>query len=298
MRQVAVGNELGEGIIWDHHRARFLWTDIQGRRLHAAAPDGTDHKSWELPHRLACFGLSDDPDTIMAAFDQGFAHYEIETRRLSWINRPALPPGVRFNDGRVDPMGRLVAGTMVEQSGDRTTADAGALLRLEADGTTKTLLTGIAISNALCWSPDGATMYHADSPTGALCCYDYQCGMPKDRRVIARYGPGEVPDGATVDADGNIWVAIWGGSRVDCLTPGGQLLASIRVPMSQPTCVAFGGANLNQLAITSAWQGLAVTAESRPATAGDLIIVDPECKGLPERVLAPAFGQAGANAMR
>lgn len=274
-------NELGEGVVWDEVEMRFIWTDIQRSQLWQAGATG-EATVKVLPHRLASFALSDRPGVIVAAFDVGIAAYDLKTEAVQWIARPDLPNGVRFNDGRTDRAGRFVVGTMVEDATAARGLSVGTLYRLEWDGSLSTLIEGIAISNALCFSPDGERMYHADTPTGELCSYAYSDAGVSDRCVIRRYEGLDGPDGACVDANGNIWIAIWGGSRVECVTPHGELLQRIDVPASQPTCPAFGGPDLNILAVTSAWQDLAEAPEHAPQSAGDFHRFPLKVRGLPE----------------
>ena len=236
----------------------------------------------DLPFRLASFALTERPNVILAAFDRGIALFSMVDGSIEWLCQPDLPEGVRFNDGRVDRNGRFVVGTMVEDAAAAGRANLGSLYRLEADGCLTELLSGIAISNALCFSLDGSELYHADTPTRRLLAYAYGDGMPGSQRLLKEYPHGEGPDGACVDAGGNIWIAIWGGGRVECLSPDGATLGTVQVDALQPTCPAFGGPDLATLAITSAWEGLAHAAADRPRSAGDVFLVKNGFRGLPE----------------
>lgn len=282
MRSIPCGNMLGEGIVWDDQDDRFYWTDIQRLTLWSSLQDGSDLRSIALPARLASFALTDRPGAIVAAFDRAIATFSLIDGRLEWLCQPALPPGVRFNDGRVDRRNRFIVGTMVEDAAAAGGSSLGCLYRLEADGSLCQLLSGIAISNALCFSPDGEELYHTDTPTGQLLAYTYATGVPTSPRLLKQFPRTEGPDGACVDRNGNIWVAIWGGSRIECLTPQGDVVAEIAVEAQQPTCPAFGGADLATLAVTSAWEGLAVSEADRPVGAGDVFLVEACGRGLPE----------------
>ena len=253
---IDVGNTLGEGVVWQAQGSAFLWTDIEGRSLHRLEWPGLRHSRFDLPYRLCSFAITRDETEIVAAFEMGIALYDFTDGSIEWLARPELPVGVRFNDGRCDRTGRFVVGTMVEDHDTTAPSASGTLARLEPSGTLTTLLTGISISNALCWSPDGAKMYHADSPTGQLRAYDYPSVKPTGVG-LSRYDGGMVPDGACVDAEGRIWVAAWGGSAVIVHSPDGAILDRIPVPARQPTCVAFGGSDLDILSVTSATQGIA-----------------------------------------
>ena len=282
MPPIPSGNELGEGILWDDREGRFCWTDIQGSKLWSSQPDGTDLSSIALPARLASFALTDCPGVILAAFDRGLATFSMIDGRTEWLCQPDLPKGVRFNDGRVDRRGRFVVGTMVENKRAAGGENRGGLYRFEADGSLSELLSGIAISNGLCFSPDGAELYHADTPTRRLIAYSYEAGIPSSPRLLKEFPDGEGPDGACVDSEGNIWIAIWGGSKVVCLTPEGETLHVMEVDAMQPTCPAFGGPGFATLAITSAWEGLAASEDDRPQHAGDVFLVNAGVQGMAE----------------
>lgn len=279
--KIAIGNRLGEGIVWDAQSEAFLWTDIEGRTLFRLSWPAMRLEQFPLPWRLGSFALTARPGEIVAAFEHGFARYEFETDRCEWVCRPPLPHGVRFNDGRVDRRGRFVAGTMVEDPGKAGGVAAGALYRLEASGHATTLIEGIGISNALCWSCDGSTMYHADSHTAQLNAYPYGQVLGKPR-LVKQLVPPAVPDGATVDADDRLWVALWGGGRVVAFSPAGTELAALPLPASQPACVAFGGRELDILAVTSAHHGLDPRRRSQEPDAGDVFFFRTTARGLEE----------------
>jgi sugar lactone lactonase YvrE len=180
---------------------------------------------------------------------------------------------VRMNDGACDPQGRFWAGTMAYDEAP----GAGVLYRLELDGTCTTVLTGLTISNGIGWSPDSATMYLADSGTGQVEAFGFDgaTGHLSRRRTLVRIlQPGAVPDGLTVDQEGGIWVALWGGGAVQRYGPDGALLATLRLPVDQPTSCAFGGPELATLFVTSARVGLDEAALDRQPHAGHLFRFD------------------------
>ena len=162
---------------------------------------------------------------------------------------------VRMNDGACDPQGRFWAGTMAYDE----SPGAGTLYRLELDGSCTTVLTGLTIANGIGWSPDGSTMYLNDSGTGCLEVFRFEMstGAITNRRTLVRSDqPGVVPDGLTVDEEGGIWVALWGGGAVNRYAPDGSLLASLELPVERPTSCAFGGPDRATLFITTAREGL------------------------------------------
>jgi sugar lactone lactonase YvrE len=274
---IETGDILGEGVVWDDAAQAFMWTDIKGRKLYRLAWPSRALEQWELPYRLGSYALTDRPGTIIAAFEQGFARYEFAAGALAWLVRPELPAGVRFNDGRVDRLGRFVAGTMVEDAELAGGARLGRLFRLEADNSLTQLVDGIGITNSLCWSPDGRRMYHADSTVGTINRYAYPTPEgPGTPDALHTFNGGAAPDGATVDAEGRLWIALWGGARVECRDPQMHLVARVDVPVSQPTCVAFGGPDLDVLAVTTASEDV-----SEPL-AGSLFLFRTGARGLPE----------------
>ncbi len=279
---VALTNSLGEGIVWDDQVQSFRWTDIERRTLFCLSWPERKLSEARLPQRLGSFALTTLPGVIIAAFEDGFARFAIATGGVEWIARPPAIPGVRFNDGRVDRQGRFVAGTMVEDAARAGGERRGTLWRLEPNGSLTALVENIGISNALCWSPDGAEMYHADTTTGILNAYRYGEAAQLDR-VVRQFSDEGWPDGACVDSVGHIWQALWGGGAVARIDPAsGREIDRIPLPSSQITCPAFGGANLDVLAVTSASTGLDAERRTAEPDAGHAFFALPGVRGLPE----------------
>jgi sugar lactone lactonase YvrE len=200
---------------------------------------------------------------------------------------PLRPPGmgadVRFNDGACDRLGRFWAGTVAHD----VRPGAGALYRLDPDGTITTVLEGVTESNGLGWSPDGDIFYYIDSgerePRVRAFDYDLETGrIGWDPRDLIPFPPGPaVPDGLVVDAEGCLWVAIWGGGEVRRYAPTGGLLATFPVPVSRPTCPGFGGPGLADLYLTTAWEGMDDQQRAAEPLAGHLLRTRPGTEGLP-----------------
>ena len=183
---------------------------------------------------------------------------------------------VRMNEGGCDPDGRFYCGSMAYA----LTPGAASLYRLDPDGRVTTVLGGLTVSNGLEWSPDGRLAYYVDSATGRIDAMDYDSDRGlTDRRPFVTVEAGS-PDGLTVDAEGGIWVAIWGGSAVHRYSPEGALSEVIELPATQVTACTFGGNDLDELFITTSREGLPATEE--PA-AGALFHVRPGIAGLPAR---------------
>ena len=279
-----VGNLLGEGILWDSNRGILWWTDIQQRRLHRYDWSHATLQELEAPERIGSFGLVAGSEQLIAAFASGIALYEPRQRSVEWLARPAAPPDVRFNDGRVDRHGRFWAGTMVE--GEHSSA-GGCLYSMDGPGPIRCQLRGISISNGLCVSPDGRQLYFADSPTRTISVYelDEPEGTLGTGRTFAQTPEGALPDGATVDVDGCVWSAHWGAGKVVRYTPDGRIDRTIQIPTPHCTCVCFAGPDLDVLCVTSAREGL--DASKPNPHAGDVFLYRTGTQGLPESEYRP-----------
>jgi L-arabinonolactonase len=277
---VEVGNTLGEGVLWDELGQKVWWTDIQERLLYRYDPLRDSLEKFKLPERLCSFGFVEGSERIVAAFESGFAFYHPDSDQLEWIARPLQAASkVRFNDGRVDRRGCFWAGSMVEGQGRPN----GKLYCLQR-GQLREHLQGIAISNSLCFSPDGRHLYFADTPQCTIHRYDMEpaSGALRNQAVYVRTPAGAFPDGSNVDSAGYIWNAQWGASRVVRYAPEGSESGSIELPVTQPTCVAFGGAGLDHLFVTTAREDLSAGALSMQPKAGHLFIYKVSATGLAE----------------
>lgn len=285
-----VANELGEGVIWDHQRQSLWWTDIQNSQLYRYKFTDQLIESWPTPERLCCFAPiqnsiekdSRKPATekLVAAFESGFAIYDPQTAKVDWIKQLETDnPGTRFNDGRTDRQGRLWAGTMVEDSDLAT--HSGRMYCLHANLSVSRGIGGLSIPNSLCWSPSGDTVYHTDTPTRRINKHSYnthtgEWGVAEE---LLRTEPGCFPDGSIVDRDGYLWNAQWGASQVVRYSPDGAVDQVVKIPTSQPTCVAFAGPELNLLVVTSARQDLLAP----DAQAGNVFIYQTDYQGIAEQ---------------
>ncbi|MGL3820696.1 SMP-30/gluconolactonase/LRE family protein [Sphingopyxis sp. R3-92] len=240
---------LGESPLWDHRSGRLWWVDANAGRLHSSDGEGREQAEWTLDQPVGSIGLASGG--LVVALADGFYRFNAVSGHVSPIARPAIAAGTRLNDGKADRAGRFLCASM--RTGEAL--GAGALFRLDADGATEQLESGIGIGNAICFSPDGDTLYFADSLDGKLrrYAYDQTTGQVGDRHdlVDCQANGGSGADGATVDAEGRIWVALVLAQAVGCYSPEGRLLRSIPVPLPYPSCPAFGGPNLDTLYLTS-----------------------------------------------
>ena len=187
----------------------------------------------------------------------------------------------RLNDGRVDPRGRFWVGTMDNQ----LHRPNGALYRVDADGSVHRMLDGVIVSNGIAFAPDGKTLYFTD--TRRYCTWrfdvDLDDGTLSNRRVFADCSAsGARPDGACVDADGCVWTAFFAGNRVVRHRPDGTIDVVVPMPVTNPTCVCFGGADLRTLYVTSATKFLTPEQRAAEPLAGSLFAISGLAQGLPE----------------
>jgi sugar lactone lactonase YvrE len=273
---------LGEGPYWVPEDDCLLWVDIGLGRLHRTYLPSGHTVSLELDAASAAFPAGGG-GILTAGGSRLTLHLPAE-RGDQWETRviAEVPgrEGMRFNDAGVDPAGRVWVGSMHVPE----TEPLGELFRLDPGGALTTVIKGVTVSNGLGWSPDGRQMYYADSPTRRIDVLDYDpaTGEAFQRRVLADLSAfAGVPDGLTVDADGYVWVAFWGGGVLRRLAPDGSLDAQLPVPVSQPTSLAFGGPGLADLYVTTARTGLSEAELAAQPLAGRLLRLTPGPVGLP-----------------
>lgn len=277
---VAAACETGEGPVWDVSGQVLWWTDIPGKTLHRAAPDGSGHRTFAMPGRVGCFAFREAGGLILA-MEQGFSAWDPESGRLEALAEPeAGLADNRFNDGRCDREGRFLAGSL-----NLTFKSATARLwRLDTDGTTQALSDRFLISNGLAFSPDGRTMYWADSMSGDIFQSDYDPdGRVSNRRLwLDENIAAGSPDGAAVDAEGCYWSARWGGNRVVRITPDGRVDRTVHLPVNRVSMCAFGGRDLKTLYITTAWEGMTPEERKKEPLAGGVFAVALDVAGIAE----------------
>jgi L-arabinonolactonase len=288
MMQLAVDGRhvLGEGIIWNERSGRLLWTDIQRSELWSHDPASGVLERWPLPERLCSMALTPDDGRLLLALESGLAFFELAAGELTPICAvEAHLPTTRLNDGRVDRQGRFVFGAFNQAEDPKH--PIGGFYRLNRDLSLERLPLGdVAIANSICFSLDGRTMYYSDTATGEIRCCDYDpvSGAVTKLRVFAPAGvaPGD-PDGATIDAEGFLWNARWGGGQVVRFAPDGSIDRVLALPAPQPTCVSFGGAGLDILYVTTATHGLDTEALAAAPASGGVFALALDLRGLPEQ---------------
>ena len=277
-RVLPVANQHGEGPLWHPGEGVLYWVDIEGGCFHRFFPETEELETFQIGQPVGCLAFRDGGGLVLALRD-GIGYWDQKTRELEMIVSPESGrSNARFNDGRVDSQGRFWAGTLGED-------DRSKLYRLDPDGSLHIMETGITISNGIGWSPDDRIMYYTDSPLRIIYAYDFDSvsGVIDNRREFVRVPADEGdPDGLTVDSEGFIWSAQWDGWRITRYDPEGKVERVIPLPVQRPTSCAFGGPDLNQLYITSAWTGLQEVDRREQPMAGDLFRIQTEFTGLPE----------------
>ena len=266
---LTTGAYLGEGAAWDAVRGQLIWVDILAGLVHRFDPaSGLDVSiSVGQPVGAAVPRLRGG---LALAMRDGFALMDEKgsVNLVAEVERKVRT--TRMNDGKCDPMGRFWAGTMNELD---SSPRLGSLYRLDATLVVTRVLGGVTESNGLDWSPDGNTMYYIDTASYGVDAFDFDVenGDISRRRRLITFDPGDgAPDGMTTDSDGCLWVAFWGGWEVRRYSPRGKFDRRIRLPASRVTSCAFGGADFQDLYITTARGGLGEDESAEQPLAGSL----------------------------
>jgi sugar lactone lactonase YvrE len=276
---------LGECPVWSVAEQVLYWVDINAPALHRFDPSTGENRPMSMPESIGCFGLRTRGGFVVALRGGLWFARQDGTLGTKIADAPYDETTHRFNDGRCDRQGRFFAGYMNE----KRDANSAALLRLDVDGRMTPVLDDMMISNGLGFSPDGHTMYHADTPTHTIHAYDFdmRSGTPSNKRVLAAFkNETDRPDGAAVDSEGCYWTAFYRGGKVLRLSPAGEVLATFAVPAMCPTMCAFGGADLKTLYVTTARQARPDDELARLPNSGGVFAMPVAVPGLPEPMFA------------
>ena len=272
----AAGAVLGEGPVWVADEQALYWLDIKGRRIHRYEPTTKQAASWETPFRIGSLAPRASGGFVGGS-ERGFIAIDADLSRFEPIAdpEPHLPEN-RFNDGKVDLRGRFWAGTM----DDAEQASTGSLYCLELDLSWRRHDEGYAVTNGPAFSPDGRYLYHNDSAAQTVFRFELTDDGLREKQVFARFGEGQgYPDGMTSDREGFLWIAFWDGWCLRRLSPTGEVVGQIDLPVQRPTSCAFGGEGLDRLYVTSARVGLSPAELARQPLAGGLFAVETGATG-------------------
>ena len=266
---------LGEGPVWDVRTQTLYWLDILNKRIYAGG-----ELLIELDEFIGCIAPRKSGGLILTKRASIWTLESASVRATLLLPLTAEPTDNRFNDGKCDPRGRFIAGTMDNNETDPT----GTLYSFDGKSITK-LLSDVTISNGMAWSPDLKTFYYIDTPTREVRAFDYDLEtgtIANSRKAI--YIPETLgwPDGMTSDTQGNLWIAMWGGAKMTKWNPNtGELLEQIPVPAMNVSSCVFGGKNMNELYITSARKGLDDATLMQYPLTGGVFRLETDVEGMP-----------------
>jgi sugar lactone lactonase YvrE len=273
-------SHLGETPVWDDRAGVLWWIDIYKPTLNRFDPKSGHNTEISLDqdiHAIATRRVGG----IVGSFQHGIGFVDPDDGNVTMLADPIGSAPAKFNDGKCDRNGRFWTGSM---SNDWVTP-IGCLFRMDADLSVRTMDTGFKLSNGMGWSPNDRIMYFTDFGQSTIFAYDYEAasGAITNRRpfIVIPETEGK-PDGMTVDAEGNLWVALWDGWGIAQFDSAGRRIRQISMPIQRPTSCSFGGEGLATLYVTSAWMQLNGSERAVQPLAGDLFAIETDTHGLPE----------------
>jgi L-arabinonolactonase len=275
---VDVRHELGESVLWDDRASELVWVNIHAGEIWRHSERGGLIRH-ALPDRVGAIGLRRGRGYVVG-LAKGFGFFDPTTGIFDSVAAvEADLPDIRLNDGRCDLAGNFLCGGIREGG----TASSG-LYRFSPGGQVERLLEGVTCANSTCFSPDGGTLYFADMPQGRIRRYEYDPAAPlgPERPFCDFVGQSGLPDGATVDSEGCLWSTHWGGGKIVRYAPDGAVLQEVGLPVTNPTCLAFGGPDFRTLFITTARFQLSADQLKREPLAGAVLKMRTDVAGLPE----------------
>jgi xylono-1,5-lactonase len=276
-----VGATLGEGVLFDAARQCVWFVDIKGHRIHRCAPDGSNRQSWDAPGQASFIVPAADGSMICSLEDGLYRFDDADGSFEALAKVEADETGNRFNDGFVDAAGRLWFGSM----DDGEEQPSGKLYRFNG-ARVATADDGYIITNGPAVSPDGRTLYHTDTLDKIVYAFDLDAdGTLSNKRTFTTIEDGGYPDGMAVDVDGFVWVATFGGWRIDRFDAGGRKVGEVRFPCANITKLAFGGDDLRTVYATSARKGLSNEELAAQPLAGALFTFRAQAQGQPQHLL-------------
>ena len=274
-----IQGRLLEGCVWDEREEKLYFVDIEDRKIYCMDPNTRSLSDMEMKDYVSCIVLMPDGN-LMAALPDGLYRVDFRERTAKKVMESCLPEGIRYNDGKCAPDGKLWIGSMAICQ-DEQAPHAGALFCIEKEKI-RTIYSGYTIPNGLAWDEKRTCFYHIDTPTRKVDRYQVsESGQIRDRETAVDLSREKGnPDGMCIDSQGNLWIAMWGGSRVLCADPRtGEILMRLPVKDLYVSCCTFGGKELDQLFIT--------TARAEDGSGGELYMEKMQVKG----VKAGRYGQ-------
>ena len=276
----AVETELGEGPIWHASERAVYFVDIKGQKIHRLSVESGRRDSWSVPGQPGFLVPLDDDRFVCGLADGLYLFRTTKPLFTKVLDVETHLPGNRLNDGYVDAQGRLWFGTMSDSESDAS----GTLYRLGDRGELLPQDSGYVITNGPAMSPDGRTIYHTDTLKRVVYVFDVSDdGSLARKRPFVTLCDNGYPDGMAVDSAGCVWIAVFGGWRIDRFSPQGEHMDSIRFPCANVTKLAFGGDDLCTVYVTTARKGLSLDDRVRQPLAGGLFSFRSPTPGLPQR---------------
>jgi sugar lactone lactonase YvrE len=281
---VNIQNQLGEAPMWDPAQQAVYWVDIGEKKILRFHPGSGKLDVWQMVTAITSIGLRAKGGLVVTT-EKNFAFFNPQGGSLENISAvEAEKPGARMNDGKVDPQGRFWAGSMT-QAPEKTST----LYRMDTDMSVHAMEHNIMVSNGPAWSPDGLIMYFCDTRLWEIYAYDFDSasGAISNKRLFTRLPEGKAkPDGITVDSEGCLWNAVNHGGRLSRYNPQGKLIEEIAIPAEHPTSIIFGGANLDEMYVTTGAMWVAPEERASRTADGGLFRVVSGVRGLPEAMFS------------
>lgn len=279
---------LGEGALWDAAYRRLYWIDILGHKVCCFDPVNGSNLAYDTGEDVGTVVLSQN-GKLVVALKSGVAALDPATGRLQSLVVPEVDrPGNRLNDGKCDPRGRFWVGSVVEDG----QGPNGALYCIDTTLAVERKLSGVQCSNGIVWSRDERTLFYIDTPTQRVRAFDYDpetSALGRERVVFELPKSQGGPDGMAIDAEGHLWVALWGGRKVLRVDPAtGAVGFEVLVPVDRVTSCAFGGPDLDTLYITTARVGASAEELRAQPFAGSLFAARVPFRGMP----SPRFARS------